>query len=102
MLKVSRPNSYNTVTLDVSTKEESSIYEISKEYFGDNDPLKSGFKLKQVRISIKFMPDDERRRGKILHVKIREPNGCDLKSKSQKEKLVGDKYLEKWGLVEKL
>jgi len=100
MLKVSRPNSYNTVTLDVATKEESSIYEISKEYFGDNDPLKSGFKLKQVRISIKFMPDDESSRGKILHVKIREPNGCDLKSKSQKEKLIGDKYLEKWGLVE--
>ncbi|RLA47309.1 MAG: hypothetical protein DRR42_17685 [Gammaproteobacteria bacterium] len=100
MLKVARPNSYNTVTLDVATKEECSIYEVSKEYFGDNDPLKSGFKLKQVRISIKFMPDDESRRGKILHVKIREPNGCDLKSKSQKEKLIGDKYLEKWGLVE--
>ncbi len=100
MLKVARPNSYNTVTLDVATKEEHSIYKVSKEYFGDNDPLKSGFKLKQVRISIKFMPDDESKRGKILHVKIREPNGCDLKSKSQKEKLIGDKYLEKWGLVE--
>lgn len=100
MLKVARPNSYNTVTLDVATKEERSIYDISKEYFGENDPLKSGFKLKQVRISIRFMPDEESRRGKILHVKIREPNGCDLKSKSQKEKLIGDKYLEKWELVE--
>lgn len=100
MLKVARPDSYNTVTLDVATKEDRNIYEISKDYFGDNDPLKSGFKLKQVRISIKFMPDNENRRGKILHVKIREPNGCDLKSKSQKEKLIGDKYLEKWDLVE--
>ncbi|ARU59211.1 hypothetical protein OLMES_5227 [Oleiphilus messinensis] len=100
MLKVAQPNSYNTVTLDVATKEERSIYDISKEYFGENDPLKSGFKLKQVRISIRFMPDEESRRGKILHVKIREPNGCDLKSKSQKEKLIGDKYLEKWELVE--
>lgn len=100
MLKVARPNSYNTVTLDVATKEENSIYEVSKKYFGDNDPLKSGFILKQVRISIKFMPDDESRRGKILHVKIREPNSCDLKSKSLKEKLIGDKYLEKWELVE--
>lgn len=100
MLKVAPPNSYNTVTIDVATKEERSIYDVSKDYFGDNDPLKSGFTLKQARISIKFMPDAESSRGKTLHVKIREPNGCDLKSKSQKEKLIGDKYLEKWGLVE--
>ncbi len=100
MLKVAPPNSYNTVTLDVATKEERSIYDVSKDYFGDNDPLKSGFTLKQARISIKFMPDAESSRGKVLHVKIREPNGCDLKSKSQKEKLIGDKYLAKWGLVE--
>ena len=99
MLKVARPNSNNSVTLDVAAREERSIYDLSKDYFGDNDPLKSGFKLKQVRISIKFMPDDESRRGKILHVKIREPNGCDLKSKFYKEKLIGDKYLDKWGLV---
>jgi hypothetical protein len=100
MLKVAPPNSYNTVTLEVAAKEERSIYDVSKDYFGDSDPLKSGFTLKQARISIKFMPDAESSRGKILHVKIREPNGCDLKSKSQKEKLIGDKYLAKWGLVE--
>ena len=99
MLKVARPNSNNTVTLDVATREESNIYDVSNEYFGDNDPLRSGFRLKQVRISIKFMPDNESRVGKILHVKIREPNGCDLKSKSQKEKLIGDKYLVQWDLV---
>ena len=99
MLKVARPDSNNSVTLDVATKEERSIYDVSKEYFGDNDPLQSGFRLKQVRISIKFMPDHESRRGKILHVKIREPNGCDLKSKSQKENLIGKNYLEQWELV---
>ena len=99
MLKIAQPNSYNNVTLDVATKEGRSIYDVSKEYFGDNDPLQSGFRLKQVRISIKFMPDDESRRGKMLHVKIREPNGCDLKSKSHKEKLIGEKYLDRWELV---
>jgi hypothetical protein len=102
MLKVARPNSNNTVTLDVATKEERKIYDVSKEYFGENDPLKSGFRLKQVRISIKFMPDHESRRGKVLHVTIREPNGCNLKSKSHKEKLIGEKYLERWELVETL
>jgi len=99
MLKVARPNSNNSVTLDVGTKEERSIYDVSKGYFGDNDPLKAGFRLKQVRISIKFMPDNESRRGKILHVRIRDQGGCDLKSKSRKEILIGDKYLEQWELI---
>ena len=102
MLKVARPNSNNTITLDVATKEERGIYDLSKEYFGANDPLKSGFRLKQVRISIKFLPDHESRFGKILHVTIRVPNGCNLKSKTQKEKLIGEKYLEQWELVETL
>lgn len=100
MLKVARPNRNNTVTLDVSTKEESKIYDISNEYFGENDPLKSGFKLLEVRISIRFKPDDESRRGKVIHVNIGEPNRCNLKSKSQKEKLIGEKYLKEWDLVQ--
>lgn len=100
MLKVARPNRNNTVTLDVSTKEESKIYDISNEYFGENDPLKNGFKLLEARISIKFKPDDESRRGKVIHVNIGEPNRCNLKSKSQKEKLIGEKYLKEWDLVQ--
>lgn len=102
MLKVARPNSYSAVTLDVARKEERSIYDVSQEYFGDNDPLKSGFVLKKARISIKFMPDEKSRIGKTIHVEIREPNGCNLKSKTQHEKLIGDKYLEKWELIETL
>jgi hypothetical protein len=100
MLRVARPNRNNTVTLDVSAKEESKIYAISNEYFGENDPLKNGFKLLEARISIKFKPDDESRRGKVIHVNIGEPNRCNLKSKSQKEKLIGEKYLKEWDLVQ--
>jgi len=102
LLKVALPGSYNTLTLDVATQEGKNIYEVSSEYFGNNDPLQSGFKLIQARISIRFKPDDEGRKGKILHVTIRDPRGCDLKSKSQKEKLIGDKYLAQWGLVENI
>ncbi|MEW8284839.1 MAG: hypothetical protein AB2697_02535 [Candidatus Thiodiazotropha endolucinida] len=99
-LKVARPNSNNTVTLDVSAKENARIYDISKDYFGENDPLKTGFRLKEVRISIKFKPDSDNRRGITIHVNIGEPNRCNLKDKSQKERLIGEKYLKQWELVE--
>ena len=99
-LKVARPNSNNTVTLDVSAKENAKIYDISKDYFGENDPLKTGFRLREVRISIKFKPDNDNKRGITIHVNIGEPNRCNLKDKSQKERLIGEKYLKLWELVE--
>lgn len=100
LLKVAPLNSNNNVTLDLPTSEGKTIYDVANAYFGDSNPLKSGFRLRKARISIKFMPDEESRRGKILHVVLGEPNGCNLKSKTQKEKLIGEKYLERWGLVE--
>jgi hypothetical protein len=27
------------------------------------------------------------------------PNGCDLKGRTERERLIGDKYLKHWGLM---
>jgi hypothetical protein len=51
MLKVSPPNSNNSFTLEVSHSDIQTIYEVSRKYFGDNDPLQAGFRLLQVRIT---------------------------------------------------
>jgi hypothetical protein len=32
-------------------------------------------------------------------VTITMPNGCDLKGKTDRERLIGDKYLRRWGLL---
>lgn len=98
-LKVAPYGNYNSITLDIGNKEHRNIYAVSRENFGDKDPLKANFRLIQVRITIKFLPDNESRRGKPLHVKLRDPHGCDLKSKTAKERLIGEKYLARWGLV---
>lgn len=99
LLKVARLNSANSVTLQVSPKEDRTIYEIAEAYFGEHNPLQSGFSLKAARISVRFRPDDQDPRGRMLHVNIRDPNGCDLKEKTQKERVIGDKYLREWGIV---
>lgn len=98
-LKVAPYGNYNSITLDIGNKEHRNIYAVSREHFGDKDPLRANFRLIQVRITIKFLPDNESRRGKPLHVKLRDPHGCDLKSKTSKERLIGEKYLARWGLV---
>ncbi|MEY3409867.1 MAG: hypothetical protein RIS02_1594, partial [Pseudomonadota bacterium] len=49
-----------------------------------------------------FKSTDKKPRGELLHVAITNPNGCDLKDRSEKQKMIGNKYLEAWGLMERI
>jgi len=102
MLRLKPLGSGNKVTLEVTQKEGRSIYDVSREWFDANDPLRGGFQLSQVKIVIQFMPNEESRKGKVIPVKISYPNGCDLKSKTEKERLISDKYLKRWGLLKEI
>ena len=102
MLKLKPYDNNNKITLEVTTKESRTIHDVSQDWFNSHDPLRSSFLLAQVKIVIKFIPDVENRRGKVVPVKISWPNGCDLKDKTAKERLIGDKYLRRWGLLEEV
>ena len=73
-----------------------------QDWYAGNNPLAGSFEIKKVKLSIKFKADDKSPRGKLIHVNITEPNGCDLKDRTEKEKIIGDKYLEKWGIIENI
>lgn len=102
MMKLRCLESHNKVTLEVGAKEQRSIHEVSKSWFSSHDPMKSGFVVAQVKLTIKFAPDTESPRGKTIPVKISYPNNCDLKSRTEKERLIGDKYLKDWGLLKEI
>jgi len=102
MLKLKPYDSNNKVTLEVTAKEDKTIYEKSQEWFNINDPLRHGFQLSQVKLVIHFMPDQDNRRRKTIPINIRWPNGCDIKNKTKKERLIGDKYLKRWGLLKEI
>ena len=102
LIKLKPLNSKNSTTLESPFSEKRTIYEIAENWFADNNPLSSSFEIKKVKLSIKFKQDAKNPRGKLIHVNITDPNGCDLKDRTEKEKIIGDKYLEKWGIVEKI
>ena len=102
MMKLRCLESHNKVTLEVGAKEQRTIHEVSKSWFSSHDPMKSGFVVAQVKLTIKFAPDTESPRGKTIPVKISYPNNCDLKSRTEKERLIGDKYLKEWGLLKEI
>jgi hypothetical protein len=103
LLKLKPLNSRNSTTIEALFSEPRSIYNLAEEWYAQNNPLHGdSFSVKKARISIKFNPCDKNPRGKLLHVIITDPNGCDLKDRTEKEKLIGNKYLEKWGLMERI
>jgi len=56
----------------------------------------------QAKINTRLRPENGYGRGKVLPVKISMPNGCDLRSRTDKERLIGEKYLKRWGLLEEV
>ena len=39
-------------------------------------------------------------RGKTLPLTITMPHGCNLKDQTEEERMIGDKYLRRWGIVQ--
>ena len=102
LLKLKPLNSRNSTTIEALFSERRSIHDVAQEWFAQNNPLHGSFSIKKARLSIKFKPTDKNPRGKLLHVMITDPNGCDLKDRSEREKMIGNKYLERWGLMERI
>lgn len=87
------------VTLECMRGAERSIWQMAESRFGDNDPLAGGFKVTQVRFIIKFHATPGVRGGRTLPVTISMPKGCDLKDRTERERLVGEKYLKRWRIL---
>lgn len=90
------------VTLECLRGEEGMIWDVSAARFGAADPLRNGWLLTQVKFTITFHREPRSSVGKTLPVTITMPHGCDLKDRTERERLVGEKYLREWGLLQDL
>ncbi len=91
------------VQLEVPARRTIGFHQYAREYFGEHNPLTSGnFMATQAQLSIRFHPEIGSNRHKVLPVKITMTNGCDLRSRTEREQLIGEKYLKRWGLLEEV
>lgn len=68
--------------------------------FGERDPfVAGGVRIREVVLAVTFRPDATNPRGKTISIKLRHPNGCDLKDKTEKERIIGEKYLSRWNIL---
>ena len=88
------------VTLEVMRESQKTIWELAEQRFGENNPLLGGWTITQARITIRFKPEAGAGRGKTLPLTITKPHGCDLKDRTERERMIGEKYLRRWGLLQ--
>lgn len=86
-------------TLECLRKANRSIWDAAADRFDSSNPLDGGYLVTQVRLTIRFHAAAGNRRSKTLPLTITMPNGCDLKGKTERERLIGEKYLQRWGLL---
>jgi hypothetical protein len=87
------------VMLECMHDASKTIWQMAADHFGENDPLHNGWIITQVKLVIKFRPTATMTRGRSLPLTISMPHGCDLKDRTEVERLVGDKYLRLWGIL---
>ncbi len=103
MLKLGTASGKNSTTLEAPFTSQLTVYEFATKSFANNNPLLNpAFEIRRAILSIRFKSTDKKLHGELLHVAITYPNGCNLKDRSEKQKMIGNKYLERWGLMERI
>ena len=87
------------VTLECTRQSNVTIWDMARQRFHAANPLSGGWVLTQAKLTIRFHPDAGSRRGRTLPLTITMPHGCDLKDRTERERIVGNKYLRKWGIL---
>ena len=87
------------VTLECMRQATHTIWQMAQDRFGANNPFNGGWTVTQAKLTIRFQPEAGARRGKTLPLTITMPHGCDLKDRTERERMIGEKYLRRWGFV---
>ncbi|MBF0181923.1 MAG: hypothetical protein HQM03_18045 [Magnetococcales bacterium] len=90
------------ITFETNRRTDQSLYERLWDWFERNNPLTGDFRIQIAKISVRFHPEKGGRQGKVLTIRLALPNGCNLKGTTDKERLICEKYLARWGLVREL
>lgn len=90
------------LTLERDARGSADLHALSSSWFGNSDPLRGGFRVNQATISIEFEPAGDRKRGRVVTFDLSRPNGSTLKNHTNEHRIIGEKYLARWGLLQTL
>jgi hypothetical protein len=82
-----------------SDRPDVSAQGLSADWFQDWDPMHRGFHIVQATISIHFCSIDGRR-PRTIHLDLTSLGSSNLKRFKQDDRILLEKYLEKWRIIE--
>jgi hypothetical protein len=88
-----------TQWFEVPFADDETLHEVLEDEYGTENPLRNQSRLWMARIEIQFEPDLGRKRGKKINVVLCLPTKCNLRGKTEKERLLLNQYLKAWGLL---
>jgi hypothetical protein len=98
-LAVSALDSSLTQRFDIPFAGDKTLYEVLDDEYGADSPMRTPSRPWMASIEIQFEPETERKRGKKIRVTLCLPSGCNLRGKTERERLLLNKYLKAWGLL---
>jgi hypothetical protein len=90
----------SALLLKIGSQDPRTLYGLAAETFGDRNPLAQGHPLDQARIVLTFHKLAGQRRAKSMAIVLTVPNGCNIKSHTDRDRQLAEKYVRLWGLVE--
>jgi hypothetical protein len=86
-------------TLEITRGFDGTIWDHATGELGHSDLAAAGYVATKAKLVIRFLPGPGERRGRSLPVLITVPRGCNLKDRTDRERLIGSKYLRQWGIM---
>jgi hypothetical protein len=88
-----------TQWFDVPFAGDDTLHEVLDDEYGTENPLRDQSRPWMARIEVQFEPEPGRKRGKKINVVLCLPTKCNLRGKTEKERLLLNRYLKAWGLL---
>lgn len=82
----------------VKFDDPATLHELIRDQYGDTNPLDGDLYPWRASIEVQFEPSQGSRRRKKIRVDLTKPNRCSLRGKTERERLILDRYLRDWGV----
>jgi hypothetical protein len=86
------------LTVETTPGQTASLFQRLGDWMGGEVAAPDGFDVTRARLAVCFMAARGTQPGRSCTFEIAEPNGCTLKDHKSTERLILEKYLEKWNL----
>ncbi|WP_291856628.1 hypothetical protein [Bradyrhizobium sp.] len=98
MLTLSSSDQRLTQQFMIKFKDPATLQEILYDHYAGRSPLEGDLYPWKARIEVLYEPTAGSKRGKKIFVDLTYPNKCNVRGKTDRERIILNKYLQKWGL----